>query len=215
MESKARSTDKVNATIERFSGFGEGAAGGGTFIFEAYDKDGNLKWRDEAKNLTTNVGRQLMNTEFFTGSNYTAAWYIGLVNNSPTPVYSVTNTMSDINTGGVWTETTDYSGSDRATADFGTATSANPSIIANTVASGGTVAAIQADSDVGAGATLPANASFIRCTNSGAGTGISNLLNLPAALVEADVDTGGTTHKIKFVDSTGATYYLMATTVAP
>lgn len=83
------------------------------------------------------------------------------------------------------------------------------------VSSGGTVAAIQADSDVGAGATLPANASFIRCTNSGAGTGISNLLNLPAALVEADVDTGGTTHKIKFVDSTGATYYLMATTVAP
>ena len=140
MKSKARSTDKVSGAIERFSGFGEGAAGGGTFIFEAYDKDGNLKWRDEAKNLTTNVGRQLMNTEFFTGSNYTAAWYIGLVNNSPTPVYSVTNTMSDINTGGVWTETTDYSGSDRATADFGTATSANPSIIANTVASGGTVA---------------------------------------------------------------------------
>jgi hypothetical protein len=44
MESKARSTDKVSGTIERFSGFGEGAAGGGTFIFEAYDKDGNLKW---------------------------------------------------------------------------------------------------------------------------------------------------------------------------
>jgi hypothetical protein len=137
MESKARSTDKVNAVVERFSGFGEGAAGGGTFVFEAYDKDGNLKWRDEAKNLTTNVGRQSMNTEFFTGSNYTAAWYIGLVNNTPTPTYDVTDTMAS-HAG--WVETIAYSGSDRATADFGTATSANPSVIANTVASGGTVA---------------------------------------------------------------------------
>lgn len=137
MESKARSTDKVNATIERFSGFGEGAAGGGTFIFEAYDKDGNLKWRDEAKNLTTNVGRQDMNTKYFTGTSYTAAWYIGLVNNSPTPSYNVTDTMAS-HAG--WVETTDYSGTDRATADFGTATSADPSVIANTVASGGTVA---------------------------------------------------------------------------
>ena len=140
MESKAKSSDKVNGAIERFSGFGEGAAGGGVFVFEAYDKDGNLKWRDQAKNLTTNVGRQDMNAKYFSGTTYTAAWYIGLVNNSPTPVYSVTNTMSDINTGGVWTETTDYSGSNRATADFGTATSADPSVIANTVASGGTVA---------------------------------------------------------------------------
>lgn len=137
MESKARSTDKVNATVERFSGFNEGAAGGGVFIFEAYDKDGNLKWRDEAKNLTTNVGRQDMNTQYFTGSGYTAAWYIGLVNNTPTPTYAVTDTMAS-HAG--WVETTSYSGTDRATADFGTATSADPSVIANTVASGGTVA---------------------------------------------------------------------------
>ena len=140
MESKAKSSDKVNGAIERFSGFGEGAAGGGVFVFEAYDKDGNLKWRDEAKNLTTNTGRQDMNAKYFSGTSYTAAWYIGLVNNSPTPVYSVTDTMSDINTGGVWTETTDYSGSNRATANFGNATALDPSVIANTVASGGTVA---------------------------------------------------------------------------
>lgn len=137
MKSKARSTDKVSGAIERFSGFGEGAAGGGTFIFEAYDKDGNLKWRDEAKNLTTNVGRQDMNTKYFTGTTYTAAWYIGLVNNSPTPSYNVTDTMAS-HAG--WVETTDYSGTDRITADFGTATSADPSVIANTTGTGGTVA---------------------------------------------------------------------------
>lgn len=82
------------------------------------------------------------------------------------------------------------------------------------VTPGGTLAAIQADSDIGAGATLPANTAFIRVTNSGSGT-IENLLNLPTAMVVADVDTGGTTHKIKIVDSAGVAYYLMATTVAP
>ena len=137
MESKAKSSDKVSGTIERFSGFGEGAAGGGTFIFEAYDKDGNLKWTAEAKNLTTNVGRQDMNAKYFLGSGYTADWFIGLVNNSPTPSYDVTDTMAS-HAG--WDETTAYDTSNRATATFGTATDDNPSVISNSVASGGTVA---------------------------------------------------------------------------
>ena len=137
MESKARSTDKVSAAIERFSGFGEGAAGGGTFTFEARDKDGNIKWTAEAKNLTTNQGRQDMNAKYFLGSSYTAAWFIGLVNNTPTPSYAVADTMAS-HAG--WVETTDYSGTDRATATFGTATTADPSVISNSVASGGTVA---------------------------------------------------------------------------
>jgi hypothetical protein len=137
MESKARSTDKVSGAIERFSGFGEGAAGGGTFIFEARDKDGNVKWTAEAKNLTTNQGRQDMNAKYFLGSSYTAAWFIGLVNNTPTPSYAVADTMAS-HAG--WVETTDYSGTDRATATFGTATTADPSVISNSVASGGTVA---------------------------------------------------------------------------
>ena len=145
MESKARSTDKVNATIERFSGFSEGAVGGGVFIFEAYDKDGNLKWRDKAKNLTTNVGRQSMNTEFFTGSSYTADWFIGLVNNSPTPTYDVTDTMAS-HAG--WSETQAYDGPDRPGAGFGAATSANPSVIANTTGTGGTVATFTIDDTV-------------------------------------------------------------------
>jgi hypothetical protein len=137
MESKAKSSDKVSGTIEQFSSFRESAVGGGVFVFEAYDKDGKLKWRDEAKNLTTNTGRQDMNTKYFTGTTYTAAWYVGLVNNSPTPSYDVTDTMAS-HAG--WVETTDYSGSDRITADFGTATSADPSVITNTAGTGGTVA---------------------------------------------------------------------------
>ena len=145
MESKARSTDKVSGAIERFSGFGEGAAGGGTFIFEARDKDGNIKWTAEAKNLTTNQGRQDMNAKYFLGSSYTAAWFIGLVNNTPAPAYDVTDTMAS-HAG--WDETQAYDTSNRATATFGTATDDNPSVISNSVASGGTVASFAIDSTV-------------------------------------------------------------------
>ena len=81
---------------------------------------------------------------------------------------------------------------------------------------GGTLAAVQLDTNFTGTVTLPASASFIRATNSGtSATTITNLLNLPAAMVEADVDAAGTTHKIKFVDDAGTVYYLMATTVAP
>jgi hypothetical protein len=145
MESKARSTDKVSGAIERFSGFGEGAAGGGTFIFEARDKDGNIKWTAEAKNLTTNQGRQDMNAKYFLGSSYTAAWFIGLVNNTPTPSYAVADTMAS-HAG--WDETTAYDTSNRATATFGTATTADPSVISNSVASGGTVASFAINNTV-------------------------------------------------------------------
>jgi hypothetical protein len=86
--------------------------------------------------------------------------------------------------------------------------------VASGVTPGGTLAAIQADSDIASGVSVPGSAAFIRVSNSGA-TALGNLLNLPAAMVEADVDTAGTTHKIKFVDSAGVVYYLMATTVAP
>jgi hypothetical protein len=145
MESKAKSSDKVSGTIERFSGFGEGAAGGGTFIFEARDKDGNIKWTAEAKNLTTNQGRQDMNAKYFLGSSYTAAWFIGLVNNTPAPSYAVTDTMAS-HAG--WDETTAYDTSNRATATFGTATDDNPSVISNSVASGGTVASFAINNTV-------------------------------------------------------------------
>ena len=77
---------------------------------------------------------------------------------------------------------------------------------------GGTIAAIQADSDFASGGTWT-NASFIRFTNSGTGT-VANLFNVPAAMVEANI-AAASTHTIKIVDSAGTAYYLMATTTAP
>jgi hypothetical protein len=71
---------------------------------------------------------------------------------------------------------------------------------------GGTLAAIQADSNFASGGTWT-NASFIRFTNSGTGT-VSNLLNVPAAMV-ATKTAAAVSHTIKIVDSAGKAYYLM------
>jgi hypothetical protein len=71
---------------------------------------------------------------------------------------------------------------------------------------GGTIAAIQADSDFASGGTWT-NASFIRFTNSGTGT-VANLFNVPAAMVELK-GSAALSHKIKIVASNGTPYYIM------
>ena len=72
----------------------------------------------------------------------------------------------------------------------------------------GTLSVIQADTNFGAGVTVPATASFIRVTDSGATTGaITNLFNLPSALVPAKT-AAAVSHTIKIM--VGSTpYYLM------
>ena len=81
------------------------------------------------------------------------------------------------------------------------------------VSSGGTIAAIQADSDVGAGGTLPSNAAWIRFTNSGAGTGFSQLFNVPSSMVGTAV-AATATKTIKIVDSAGTPYWILVSAAA-
>jgi len=130
MKTKAKSTDSVSSSVAAFKDFNEGARGGGTFHFQCFDKDGNLKWEDSAKNLVVNTGLQDMNTKYFKGVTYSAAWYIGLVQGPASGnTYAAADTLAS-HSG--WTEDTDYSGGNRATATFGTATTADPSVIDNT-----------------------------------------------------------------------------------
>ncbi len=79
--------------------------------------------------------------------------------------------------------------------------------VATGVTPGGTLAAIQVDSDFPNTVTLPGSAAFLRFTNSNTGT-ITNLMNVPAAMVAADVGSG-VSHTIRIVASDGTPYYLM------
>jgi hypothetical protein len=100
---------------------------GGVFIVTCFDADGNQKWVDEFHNLVVNQGLQDLNTKYFKGSAYTAAWYLGLVTG---PGSGTTYAASDTLASKAWTEDTNYSGSRKAVT-FGTATTADPSVIDN------------------------------------------------------------------------------------
>lgn len=125
---QANSTDIVAAALTKTFSAKENAKAGGVFRLECRDKDGNLKWSDEVHNLVVNQGLQDMNTKYFKGSSYTAAWYVGLygaaASNDPTA-----NDTAASHPG--FTEITPYSNATRPAATFGTASTADPSVISN------------------------------------------------------------------------------------
>ena len=94
----------------------------------------------------------------------------------------------------------------------GAANALRATVGGTTAAPGGTLAAIQADTNFGSGVTLPGSAAFIRFTESGTAK-MSNLFNVPAAMV---LNKTGTNSKVmKIVDDAGNAYYIMlATTVS-
>ena len=124
----SQTSDSVSAGLVAKTGFSSSARGGGVFHVRCFDKDGNLKWEDQMHNLVVNEGLQDMNTQYFKGSTYTAAFYLGLITGPASGTsYVAGDTLA---THGGWTEFTNYSGSRKAIT-FGTATTADPSVISN------------------------------------------------------------------------------------
>ena len=80
----------------------------------------------------------------------------------------------------------------------------------------GTLAVIQADSDIATGNTVPINNSFIRFTDTGA-VRLSNLFQVQApsngTLFATHTDQA-MTHSLRIIGPTGTAYYVMATTTA-
>ena len=102
---------------------------GGVFKAECYDKDGNLKWSEEFPNLVVNTGLAFINTQVFKGANYTATWYMGIIDGGAT--YNAADTMSSH---GGWTENVDYLQAARPTLAFNVTTTADPAVIASIAA---------------------------------------------------------------------------------
>ena len=130
MHSDLAKTSDIASAAMAFAGNGpvELVGAKGRFHVKCFDADGNLKWEEESPNLVVNVGLQDMNTKYFSGSSYTAAWYLGLYGAASSNNPAAGDTMSS-HAG--WTENTSYSQSTRPVCTFGTATTANPSVISN------------------------------------------------------------------------------------
>ena len=128
LNDKAKSTDTAIAAASVGATPQAAAKAGGVFHVQCHDAQGNLKWEAKEHNLVVNVGLQDMNTKYFTGSGYTATWYLGLYGAAASNDPAAGDTMSS-HAG--WTEVTAYSQATRPQAVFGTATTADPSVINN------------------------------------------------------------------------------------
>ena len=127
-------TEKLTATDQISSGLtcnlkaGEEAKATGLFEIKCHDKDGNLKWEAQSKNLVVNVGLQYMAGSALTSVTQITSWFIGLYGSGATNTPAAGDTMSS-HAG--WTEVVDYSNATRVAATFVTATAANPSVVTN------------------------------------------------------------------------------------
>lgn len=90
------------------------------FDVECFDKDGNLKWRESVYNTVTTAGKNDLLTNYFKGSAYTAAFFVGLVDNASFSAISAADTSAS-HAG--WVESVAYSNSTRPALTLGTAAS--------------------------------------------------------------------------------------------
>jgi hypothetical protein len=125
---KTKATDVVSSGLTCGTKTGEAAQATGVYHVECRDKDGNLKWTAESKNLVVNVGLAYMAGTALTSVAQITTWYLGLYGAAASNTPAAGDTMSS-HAG--WTEVTDYSNSTRVAATFVTATTANPSVVTN------------------------------------------------------------------------------------
>jgi hypothetical protein len=124
----SKATDVASASLMATGRGTESVGAGGVYTVECVGADGQIKWTETFHNLVVNEGLQDMNTKYFKGSTYTAAWYLGLVQGpGGSNTYAAGDTLAS-HAG--WTETAAYSGTRKAVT-FGTATTADPSVIDN------------------------------------------------------------------------------------
>lgn len=89
----------------------------------------------------------------------------------------------------------------------GAANAVRATVGGTTASPGGTLAAIQADTNFDSGVTLPGSAAWIRFTESGTAK-MSNLFNVPAAMVVTK-SAAAVAKTIKIVDDAGTPWYIM------
>lgn len=124
---KSSMADSIQAGVGKPALEVEEGGFGGVFTVTCFDSEGRLKWEEAFHNLVVNVGLKDLNTQYFTGSAWTPSCYLGLVDGGTTPTYAAGDTLGS-HSG--WTENTAYSGNRKLVA-FGTASTADPSVITN------------------------------------------------------------------------------------
>lgn len=109
---KIKLTEATDVSISKSNNLTEIIGVTGSYNVQCLDSDGQVKWTDTIENLVVTVGKNDLLDKYFAGSAYTAAWYMGLVDGASSPTYAAGDTLAS-HAG--WTESTAYSGTNRAT----------------------------------------------------------------------------------------------------
>lgn len=118
MNFRARPVDITGAQIDTGAGVGFDAdAPHFLYDIECVGADGSVKWRESFHNTVLTAGKNDLLTQYFKGSAYTAAWYVGLVDNASFSAISAGDTAAS-HAG--WTESVAYSNASRPTLTLGT-----------------------------------------------------------------------------------------------
>lgn len=133
MDSKGIASSDVACNIATSKGLDLGqSAPVFSKVYEAYDAQGNLKWKEETHNLVVNQGKNDILDKYFKGSSYTASWFAGL---KGTGTIAAGDTLAS-HAG--WSEITSYTG-DRKAITWGTVSSQSLTATAVSFAITGTV----------------------------------------------------------------------------
>jgi hypothetical protein len=117
---KSKATDHTSATLVMGTGASEKVSATGVYTVECVGADGQVKWSETVKNLVVTAGKNAMLDEFFSGSVYSAVWYVGLVDGATSPTYNVADTMAS-HIG--WSEFTGYAAATRPAPTWNVASS--------------------------------------------------------------------------------------------
>jgi hypothetical protein len=88
------------------------------YRFECFDANGRLKWIEEIPNQVMTAGINDLLTQYFKGAAYTAAFFVGLVDNASFSAYAAADTMAS-HAG--WLESAAYSNATRPSLTLGSA----------------------------------------------------------------------------------------------
>ena len=130
-----QTTDSQDAAVLQNAGVNEGLGLSGYYDVKCLGADGQVKWEDTIKNLVVTVGRNDLLDKYFAGSAYTAAWYMGLVDNTSFSAYAAGDTLAS-HAG--WLEFLSYTGANRITAAWNAASAGSKATTSTTFSINGT-----------------------------------------------------------------------------
>ena len=91
---KTKATDVVASGLTCNTKSGESAQATGVYHVECRDKEGNLKWTAESKNLVVNAGLAYMAGTALTSVAQITTWYLGLYGAAASNTPAASDTMS-------------------------------------------------------------------------------------------------------------------------